>query len=83
MDTPLSDREPVRLFVLVTSAVAGLAAFFSAWGGGVDWRVAIGMGLAAFALPAGGAEAARARVYSPATANTLIDAEAVIADVRG
>lgn len=81
-DAPISDREPIRLFVLAMSFIAGLGVFFGAWGGGVDWRVAIGMGLGAFAAPAGGAEAARAKAYAPSTVHSVMDAESVIAQTQ-
>lgn len=80
---PLTEREPVRIYVLVMSLIAGLGVFFGTWGGGVDWRVALGMALGAFAAPAAGGEVARSRAWAPATVDDLVDAEAAIAQLQG
>lgn len=70
--------EPARLVGLATAAVIALGTFFTMWGGGVDWRVALGTALGGAAIPAAGGEVVRSRVYSPATADRIMDADRVI-----
>lgn len=76
---PLVDREPVRLAAALAALVLTVGGFLTAWGGGVDWRIALGGALTAGATTLAGGEWARSRAYSPATADVIMDAHAVIA----
>lgn len=83
MDTaPLTKREPALLIGFIVGLTTGAAAFFGAWGSGQDWRVAVGLGLTSFATAMGGGVLVRSQVYSPASANTIMDAHAVISEAE-
>lgn len=77
-EAPIVRREPALVVGIVVGLVTGAAAFLSAWGAGQDWRVAAGAGLGVLATTIGGAAVVRAQVYSPASADTIMDAHAVI-----
>lgn len=71
--------EPVRLYALIAAALTSVGGALVAIGEGVDPLVAIGTALVSLAVVAGGGELGRKSAYSPATVDTVMDAEAVIA----
>lgn len=75
---PLTQREPVLLWVLGFAFVGHVGATLVAIAEGVDPLVAIGTALAAYSTTAGGAKVAQTQAWSPVSADRIMDAHAVI-----
>ena len=71
-------NEPIRWAIWLASGTTALAVFFQEWARGGDWKLAVGLALGAFALPAAGGELARSQAYAPSTVDDLLDADTVI-----
>jgi hypothetical protein len=84
-DAPVIKREPARVISAIVAVTTGAAAFLTAWGSGTDIRLAAAAGLGVFGTAIGGGEVIRSQVYSPASADNIMDAHAVIegAERRG
>lgn len=61
-EASLASREPALLVTAILAVIVAGGGFFSAWGGGVDWRIALGGALAAGATSMGAGAVIRSQV---------------------
>lgn len=80
--TPVTRREPALIVGVVVGVISGASTFLSAWGAGQDVRVAAAAGLGVLATAVAGSVVVRSQVFSPSTANEIMDAHAVIHGVE-
>lgn len=85
MTAPVTKSEPALLVGVGVGVISGVGTFLSAWGAGQDVRVAAAAGLGVLATSLAGAFVVRGQVFSPSTADTIMDAHTVIdaAERRG
>jgi hypothetical protein len=79
---PLTQREPALVVSFVVGLISGLGAFLTAWGEGQDWRIAAGIGIGVFVASVTAGGIIRQTVYSPDTANRIMDADTVISELE-
>lgn len=82
---PATRTEPAIIVNALLGLLLAVGGYLTAIGQDIRWEIAAGAAVTAFATSLGAGALIRSQVYSPATADTIMDAHAVIeaAERRG